>query len=133
MSKHPCPVCGKFQFPDEFSFEVCPVCGWEDDAIQEENPDEEACANALSLNEHRRRYREGWLPKWILNVGEETERLEEDGTEPKTQPGLEETGGRECSRRGPDRTDGRREGTLVAMVRPESDEIVWYRLQSRSA
>ena len=53
MSKHKCPVCGKFEFEYEGSFDICEVCGWHDDPIQGENPDEKACANKMSLNEAR--------------------------------------------------------------------------------
>lgn len=30
-TKHLCPICGKYEFPDENSFCVCPVCNLEDD------------------------------------------------------------------------------------------------------
>lgn len=50
-----CPVCGqhKFDFNDEF--EICPVCGWEDDAVQRAEPDYPEGANGMSLNEYKRR------------------------------------------------------------------------------
>jgi hypothetical protein len=59
MSKHKCPVCGKFEFEYEGSFDICEVCGWHDDLIQEENPDEKYCANQMSLNEAREAYKKG--------------------------------------------------------------------------
>ncbi len=54
--KHRCPVCGQHVFPDVASFEICPVCGWEDDPIMEDNPDFEGGANDLSLKEYKNRY-----------------------------------------------------------------------------
>lgn len=62
MSKHKCPVCGKFEFEYEGCFDICEVCGWHDDPIQFENPDEKYCANQISLNEAREVYKKrgGW-------------------------------------------------------------------------
>lgn len=57
--RHKCPVCGNYEFPEFNSYDVCEVCGWEDDSIQEENPDEECCANQMSLNQARRAYSKG--------------------------------------------------------------------------
>lgn len=48
MSKHKCPVCGKYEFPEIDSFDVCEACGWEDDGVQEDDPDYERGANDLS-------------------------------------------------------------------------------------
>ena len=42
-----CPVCGKYTFEYAGDFDICPVCNWEDDLCQLENPDEEDCANHL--------------------------------------------------------------------------------------
>lgn len=55
--KHKCPVCGKFQFEYEGSFDICDVYGWHDDPIQAEEPDEEGCANRMSLNQARESYK----------------------------------------------------------------------------
>lgn len=51
-----CPVCGQHYFTEEDSFEICPICGWEDDGIQRDDPDYWGGANDMSLNE----YREAW-------------------------------------------------------------------------
>lgn len=51
-----CPVCRKHHFEDEDSYEVCPVCGWEDDPLQRDEPDFEGGANVLSLNQFKEEY-----------------------------------------------------------------------------
>ena len=53
MDKHICPVCGMYEFPEYDSFEVCEVCGWEDDDLQLKEPDYEGGANDMSLNQAR--------------------------------------------------------------------------------
>lgn len=53
MEKHKCPVCGRYEFPDIDSYDVCDVCGWEDDIVQEDDPDYAGGANRMSLNQAR--------------------------------------------------------------------------------
>lgn len=53
--KHPCPVCGQFEFSMEDSFEICEICGWEDDVYQIDHPDETG-ANQLTLIEARNEF-----------------------------------------------------------------------------
>ncbi len=55
---HMCPICGKYEFEDENSFDICPSCGWEDDAVQNDDPDFFGGANKLSLNEYKKQYQE---------------------------------------------------------------------------
>ncbi len=49
-----CPVCGKYVFAE--AHDICPVCGWENDRVQLEDPDFAGGANKISLNEARRKY-----------------------------------------------------------------------------
>lgn len=55
----PCPVCGTVAFPYKGSWDFCPRCHWQDDVYQEQYPDEEDCANKMSLNQARAAYRAG--------------------------------------------------------------------------
>ncbi len=61
---HMCPVCGEYKFPDEGSFDVCEVCGWEDDGYYEEGG-----ANGISLEdaiaEFKKKRAENPKYKWI--------------------------------------------------------------------
>lgn len=57
MSKHLCPVCGKYEFDEYGSYDVCDVCGWEDDPVQMDDPEYEGGANELSLKQARIQYR----------------------------------------------------------------------------
>lgn len=58
--KYRCPCCGYFTFaqqPDG-SYDICPVCYWEDDAMPLKNPEYEGGANKVSLNRARENYLE---------------------------------------------------------------------------
>ena len=57
--KYRCPVCGKHYFDEIGAYEICPVCGWEDDPLQRREPDLKGGANSMSLNEACIAYREG--------------------------------------------------------------------------
>lgn len=59
FGKHPCPCCGFFTLdekPDN-TFQLCPVCLWEDDGIQLHDPDYEGGANTMSLHQAKENYR----------------------------------------------------------------------------
>ncbi|MBR5447806.1 MAG: hydrolase, partial [Clostridia bacterium] len=51
--KHRCVCCGNITIndPEPLMHEICPVCFWENDPIQNENPDYKGCSNRISLNE----------------------------------------------------------------------------------
>lgn len=52
-----CPVCGKYTFKSgPGSYEICPVCGWEDDKAQYKDPTLTGGANHLSLKEYKEQY-----------------------------------------------------------------------------
>lgn len=54
--KYKCPCCGYYTLESVGEYEVCPVCYWEDDASQEEDPESEGGANELCLMESRENY-----------------------------------------------------------------------------
>ena len=58
--RHLCPICGKTMFPECDSYEICEVCGWEDDLDCERFPDEdeESDANGCTVAEYKKRYLE---------------------------------------------------------------------------
>ena len=54
--KYPCPVCGNKYLDEEYgSFEICPICGWEEDGIQQLYPDETGINKAWTLNNAKKR------------------------------------------------------------------------------
>lgn len=57
---YPCPCCSFLTLSEEPSgtFEICPVCGWEDDNVQFDDPDFDGGANEPSLNEAKVNFRE---------------------------------------------------------------------------
>lgn len=56
--KNLCPVCKKHHFSCSNSYEICPICGWEDDLIQRKDPEFRGGANKMSLNEARKAFNE---------------------------------------------------------------------------
>ena len=57
--RYACPVCGAACFDEKGGYEICPVCGWEDDPLQRREPDFKGGANEMSLNEAK----EAWKKK----------------------------------------------------------------------
>ena len=54
--RYECPCCGFRTLTDSNNYEVCPVCFWEDDPVQKEDPHYNGGANSLSLEQARRNY-----------------------------------------------------------------------------
>ncbi|MFN8635125.1 MAG: CPCC family cysteine-rich protein [Chloroflexota bacterium] len=56
---YPCACCGYFTLHEPGgSYEICPVCFWEADPIQNDDPEYVGGANRISLNEARRNFAE---------------------------------------------------------------------------
>ena len=54
--KVPCPCCGEGWVDSGHKYDVCEICGWEDDPVQFYDPNYCGGANKLSLNEARKIY-----------------------------------------------------------------------------
>lgn len=56
--KYPCACCGflTLKDPANGSFEICPVCFWENDNVQNDDPSFPGGANRPSLLEARRNF-----------------------------------------------------------------------------
>lgn len=46
-----CPVCGQYVFTEKY--DICDVCGWENDPIQNDDAEYAGGANVMSLREAR--------------------------------------------------------------------------------
>lgn len=55
--KYPCPCCGRHTINKPGDFEICPICGWEDDKTQSDDIDFDGGANELSLRQAREKYK----------------------------------------------------------------------------
>lgn len=55
--KFKCPCCGYKTLDRERAWDICPVCFWEDDAIQYDKPEYSGGANRISLIEARENYK----------------------------------------------------------------------------
>lgn len=56
-----CPVCGQYTFKSgPGSYEICPVCGWEDDKAQYKDPNLKGGANRFSLKEYKEQYEKNY-------------------------------------------------------------------------
>ncbi|MGZ7108968.1 MAG: CPCC family cysteine-rich protein [Methanobacterium sp.] len=57
--KFQCPCCGNFSLLEKppGTYEICPICNWEDDIVQYNDPDYSGGANKNSLNESRALYK----------------------------------------------------------------------------
>ena len=56
---YPCPCCGFLTMdgPEAGSFDICPVCNWEDDDVQFNNINFTGGANEESLNQARENFK----------------------------------------------------------------------------
>ena len=53
--KTKCACCGV----EVDKFDICDTCGWQDDGVQNNNPNYKGGANQMSLNEAKAAYKKG--------------------------------------------------------------------------
>lgn len=65
LGAFPCPCCGFLTLDEQppGTYEICGICGWEDDLVQFEDPDYRGGANDPSLNEWRQKFETEGLPE----------------------------------------------------------------------
>ena len=58
FNMYECPCCGYLTLTEKppGTFEICPVCNWEDDNVQAGDPTYEGGANGVSLEQARRNF-----------------------------------------------------------------------------
>ena len=56
ISPYKCKVCGMGDIKQ--SYDICQFCGWEDDRLQNEQPDYMGGANHMSLNQYKKFWQE---------------------------------------------------------------------------
>ncbi|MBN8850666.1 MAG: hypothetical protein J0H07_02300 [Sphingobacteriales bacterium] len=56
--KYTCPCCGYKTLSQSYrgSYEICPICYWEDDGVQYGDPDHEGGANPMSLRQAQKNF-----------------------------------------------------------------------------
>jgi hypothetical protein len=54
-----CPCCKQRTLTERGHYDICGICGWEDDPLQADDPDYTGGANGPSLNEARLRFARG--------------------------------------------------------------------------
>ena len=74
--KFTCPCCGykTFDEPATGTYDICELCGWEDDLVQNKDPNYEGGANGICLREAQHEFlkeianTEGFIkdPSWKL-------------------------------------------------------------------
>lgn len=80
MEKYKCSCCGCYALEEDEEYEICPVCFWERDNVQESQPDYAGGANKMSLNEARENYaRYGACSEELMPFVREPLKCEIDG------------------------------------------------------
>jgi hypothetical protein len=67
---YPCPVCKNLTRGEKEygTYDVCPVCFWEDDDYQTDDPESDGGANEVSLIEARENFKKfGAIEKRFIN------------------------------------------------------------------
>ncbi len=62
MTLLPCACCGSLEIDERGGYEICGLCGWEDDPVQISDHDFRGGANKMSLNEARIEWQNNPIP-----------------------------------------------------------------------
>jgi hypothetical protein len=83
MENKQCACCGQETLPPASIFQICSVCGWHDDELQNDAPDYAGGANNISLNVARIAWKEG---KGLSQLNKEAHKrfLEAEKNKPET-------------------------------------------------
>lgn len=67
LGEHPCPACRFLTLTESppGTYQICAICGWEDDLVQFDDPDYRGGANGPSLNEWRAIFEAEGLPSLV--------------------------------------------------------------------
>ena len=78
LTRYPCPCCGYYTLDQKPSgtYDTCPVCWWEDDIVQLDDPTYAGGANKPSLNEARANFQ---------NIRVSDPRLKQHAREPQPE------------------------------------------------
>lgn len=57
-NKYQCACCGEYTLDEDYRFQICSNCFWEQEDLQEDDPEYEGGPNGKSLNEYRKEYLE---------------------------------------------------------------------------
>ena len=67
--KNSCPVCGYLTLDERDSFDICAICFWEDDGIDDFEVNEDSGPNHMTLKEGREIFQEAKRKLLTENVG----------------------------------------------------------------
>lgn len=56
VEKFTCPCCGYKALDEQFGWDICPICYWEDDPLQFDEVDLEGGANTVSLRQAQKNF-----------------------------------------------------------------------------
>lgn len=96
-----CPVCCEYEFEYPDDYDICPVCGWENDGVQRDDPTYWGGANNLSVNESKIVYNllnHNEKSKWVLKLLDEYKKRNRDIHEKYRNIDHRTTKGEECKK-----------------------------------
>lgn len=77
--KYTCPCCGYKTLDEPCSWEICCICGWEDDPIQSEDVDVDGGANVPSLRQAQKNFKKfGVCEEWMISCAIKPEEYEKE-------------------------------------------------------